>query len=393
MLKRIVKVDLFAYVPEEKVEKHKGLCTAAVSILVILAFVAYTINRLVQFIKDPSVGYSLQYTDVEDDYSIKISNFAFAIASEKPIHDVSHLVSITAVYDTSRNGTAPLVLKQKSCGKMAGLPSYVDKINFICFDPYVVIPGTPENQIKYQKFMTFMINVTDCATFLSSLPISLFLVIPDEFEVDLRNRAFINKTGSFVLEQVRLQPPLISYYGVSYQRQDFVMSPDYLIKWKNENRSRLSITKFINSYGTQAGCTDGETILSIITLAMDPQIRLTYINYESIITMFSQVGSFWTTSVLVLGAFLIRINKRRYDKFKKSRTMDEPRGDNNIVLDHNVPFNAQVTLSINQKNNEELKEQSEVFREGIDSPNEQPEFIKDLLSNSNSNSNSKSALQ
>lgn len=316
------KADLFGYIPEEgKKEKFQGVVGAIASILIVCAFIAYTLNRFVTFITSPSVSYAVQITDTSDDLTISISNFAIAIISESPqIVDISSMVTISAAYKDGNN--VPLVLSTHKCN-LSDAPAYLQHVGAICFQPYVVIPGTVASQIKHQRGMTFTVTVTDCVGFMSSLPASLVTLVPDTFETDLSSRSFVNKTG-YVIEKISLQPPLLAFFGLDYQTQDFVMSPDYLLKWKSENQTRLKISKSRTSYGANNGvCTNGDAI-AMLELSLDSQTLTTQINYENILTMFSQVGAFWTTSILILANIFVRFNQKKHKKLSANKPNNQP---------------------------------------------------------------------
>lgn len=339
--------DLFGYLPP-KGTKIQGRLGAIISIMIVLAFIGYSLARFITFITNPNVNYAQEYMDTNDNEFLTLPNFAMAFASDADYTDLSSKIVIDAVYNTSNNGTPNTVLQAKACDP-SKIPSYLQKLQFICFTPSVVVPGTRQSQIKYQRTMMIMINVTDCAGFLSSLPASVYVMIPNQFDVDLRYRTFTNKTDSVFLERIRLQPPLLAYWGVDFQKQQFIITPDYLINWRRQDQTRVSVSKVRTSYGQNLACVDQITPIALMEFSLDSQIEKTFVNYVTSFMLFSEVGALWTTCILILGSLLMQFYSLRDSKKKKKIQQDTGALHKaNIEL----PKNAEIVVSKKENSNQ-----------------------------------------
>jgi hypothetical protein len=261
------------------------------------------------FITDPTVNFVEEISDVTSDQTIILDQFSLAIVNEDTVADVKSYVQMNAIYSPGPNTVQSLSLQ--SCS-LSSLPTYLQSVGFVCFNPSITIPGTIFSQLFNDRSMNFTVTISDCIDFLNSLPVSMYFILPNNFEVSLGNRSFVNKTGDYFVEQVRLKPPMRLYLQLDVQIQTYWISADYLIRWQKTNRTRYRVTNVRSSYIQEdISCTNGESMVAVVELFIDSELVTTYVNYQTIVTLFSQLGALYTTLIMVFGLLFVWLNKRK----------------------------------------------------------------------------------
>lgn len=159
---------------------------------------------------------------------------------------------------------------------MNNKPDYIKNMKFLCAKSNFVVPGTKYDQMIGAKYARINVSVKNCTECMTVPSVSMYLLIPRLFGVDMDNRGFNDAGEKYFIDVVYLDPLLLLHYVLQLRIETFVIHPDYLVTWKTQNRSRVRINEVKTTYGVRSQCTDGKNMAEVL-FYVDDQTSITHV--------------------------------------------------------------------------------------------------------------------
>ena len=317
--KIFLSADLFAYELEDEEQKPKkqqqpvGSCC---SLVIIFAFIGYSIFKVAEFISNPSATSTPQLSEVASNTSIPLPTIAFAAPDYTFADGFKDLV--VSGFINSENSVVQRFLIERC--SLENLPRSLQ--NAVVYCPNMndlTIPGTFENTIISGDSIGISVYPRDCSTFPSSQ--AFYIGILNPFEIDYTAGDFVD-AYIYSLTKTSLAGNIMLRSILPFQIEEYDISPDYLKRWTTRSRTKYSFQPLLTEFEVTGGCNVDNPVLQL-RFVVSPTMITTNISYPTILDLFANLGALWTSAFGVLALAFLLYRKLQQSRMKKKKEKKE----------------------------------------------------------------------